>query len=743
MFVALSPGASAIRVPYNLAPEEQIFYYRVEESTSGRGKTIYDFKNASMYASSSSGDFTATLTRIARPNLGGGSCSYLGDSRGGLYTYPYAPNTNYDFERGLPQVISQYTSAGKLVSRKTTTFQRTTLTTDVTYGIRFEYNNNSYQYQKYPILANADNVTATESERLYEFGAASDSSTNYVETISTYSYNTGQLLHKVKVTKSGAGTDTTTIAQTIKYAKDYATTGTDTQGSLIAQLVSTNRHATPIETVSFNGATVTGAALTLFSNFGGSIAKPSQQLVFSDTTGFTQSTVSGSAFTYASTRYLPAVTFDAYDSVGHPTISHNLSKVSSSVMMGYRASAPALEIANGRVDQLAYSDFEPYLATGITSSLALSNSDSWSGQYSAPMTSSSNISQTGITKAAGSYRFSAWVKSSAAATFTITSKVSGSTTSTDTVKFPTASAGKWKYVEKSLALSSVTTNASFDFVLTLTSGSSASVDNLAFYPASATIAAHAYDPLNGKTADLDARGNAGFMDYDTQGRQYRVRNVDKDVVSITDYHYKAGASPLPLSHFVPSNETPAAGTSVTYTADASCMGGVTYAWYVDGVVQSSTSNVMTYSFPVNVNKDYRIKLIASSNYGSTATESIVHPTNVLSITISKGSGESGAFDCHDSGVRTLTVNLTGCYDSANTTYEWYYTYGTPTSLKHPLGTTTSGSLTYNLLNSANNYVYCIIHTTCTNQTTGAPEPYPVSVVITNYITFTLQSGSGC
>ncbi|MEJ0057962.1 MAG: hypothetical protein WDN75_21335 [Bacteroidota bacterium] len=205
---------------------------------------------------------------------------------------------------------------GKLLKRTSTAFQRTTLSTDLTFGIAFEYNNNSFQYQKYPILANVDNVTATETERAYEIGSDSVS-TNYVETVTSYAYNFAQMLRKIKVTTSGTSTDTTSRRQTFKYVKDYAMTGTDVQGKMIKKLDSLNRFGTPIETVSYNGTTVTGAGLTLFNNnFGGSIVRPWQQLAFSDTTGFTHSTVSGSAFQYADTKYLPAVTFDAYDSVG-------------------------------------------------------------------------------------------------------------------------------------------------------------------------------------------------------------------------------------------------------------------------------------------------------------------------------------------------------------------------------------------------------------------------------------------
>ncbi|MEJ0057963.1 MAG: hypothetical protein WDN75_21340 [Bacteroidota bacterium] len=306
-------------------------------------------------------------------------------------------------------------------------------------------------------------------------------------------------------------------------------------------------------------------------------------------------------------------------------------------MMGYRASAAALEIGNGRYDQLVYSDFEPYLATSLASSIALSYTDYWSGKYSASVTSSSNLAQSGITRAAGNYRFGCWVKAAGPITFTIS--INGS--AADTVRYPTASASKWKYIEKVLSLPGVTPGASFTFQLT--ANGSANVDNLAFYPASASIAAHVYDPLNGKTADFDSRGNAGFMDYDNQGRQYRVRNVDKDIVQLTDYHYKAGADPLPLSHFTASSNNPNGGTTVTYTADVGCLGGVTYAWFVDGVQQGSTASTMSYFFSGSINKDYYVKLVASSVYGSTTTEAIVHPKPVLSVTLTKGSGESPTF----------------------------------------------------------------------------------------------------
>ncbi|MEJ0057964.1 MAG: hypothetical protein WDN75_21345 [Bacteroidota bacterium] len=93
-------------------------------------------------------------------------------------------------------------------------------------------------------------------------------------------------------------------------------------------------------------------------------------------------------------------------------------------------------------------------------------------------------------------------------------------------------------------------------------------------------------------------------------------------------------------------------------------------------------------------------------------------------------------------MRHLTVNPSGCYDAASTIYEWYYTTGSPGGAHHSLGTTTVPTLTYTLSTSANNYVYCIMHTTCPNKTTGAADPY-INTVITNSITFTWQTAMGC
>lgn len=737
MFVASAVGLATARVPYNIAPEEAIYYSRVEESVTGRGTTVYEFRNGGMYGTTSAGDFNATFSRIARPDPAGGSCAPLGSSRTGYYSFPYAPNTNYDFERGLPLRMSEYTSTGKLVRRKTNTYQRTTLTTDAVSGIRYEVYSGSYAFQKYSVLTNVDNVTATETTRTYETGTDSVS-TNYVETVTAYTYNGNQMIGQVAATNS----DGITNYQTFKYAKDYASTsGGDTQSMMITNLIGANRHATLIESVSLNGSNVTGASLTLFNNtFAGSIVRPWQQLVLGDPSGFTASTVSGAGFTY-SNNYYPTYYFDAYDSVGHPTITHDLSRMSSSVMMGYRASLPALEIKNGRSDQLAYSDFEPYLATALSATAPTTTSDYWSGSYSLALTSATAVSQAGIVRAPGkNYRFSCWAKGAGAVTLTIS--INGS--SVGTVGFPAGSAGTWQYLEKIIDLSGVTVGSTFSFQLT--SSANLNVDNLAFYPEVSEITAHAYDPVNGKTADLDSRGNSGFQEYDQLGRLRYTKNRDKDVVQIKDYHYKSPATSLPLSHFVAS-VSPLMGASASHVADASCMTGVTYAWYVDGVGQSSTSGTMNYTFTQN--KEYRVKLVATAAiYGSSTTEMIVRPRPVLTVNVAAVSGETGGFTCAQVGqVRHVTATISGCYDQSTggVIYEWYYTLGSSTGLMHALGTTTTNTLTYTLTGTATNYVYCIVRTTCPNLTTGANDLYisPTNVytsAITSFTSFAWLGG---
>ncbi|MBS1489662.1 MAG: PKD domain-containing protein [Bacteroidetes bacterium] len=723
MFVTFSIIGNAIRVPVNLAPEEIIYYSRVEVSTTGRGKTVYQYNNAGIYQTTSVSDFNASFSKTARS-----SCGSLGDLQSGYYTYPYAPNTNYDFERGLPTYVTDYNRAGKVVRRSIYTYQRTTLPKVPVSAVRVEPLAAMVQYSTYTLLSSVTKVSATVAVRTYDQGSQ-DTTSQYVEKRTFYTYNGNQMLSQVSTTNS----DNSTMATTYKYAKDYPTNGVDSASKAINRLVAANRHGTLVESVGYQGSSVVSGSLTLFASFtpqnsSTRLVMPSQVLTLGDPTGFTASTVTtGNSFSYSS-NYYPTGYVDAYDGVGHSTILRDQTRAIKSAIYGYNNSAVALDISNARYDQIAFCDFEPGNITvlGGTNGATV-NSDSWSGQYSTSLASGNYVFENAISKGLGRYyRFSCWAKATASATLTI--YINGTATSS-TAQYPAAgkTAGTWQYIEATVDLGSILQGTSFSFQAM--ASSAIMVDNFAFYPQSASVVAHTYDPLNGKTADLDSRGTSAFVAYDALGRVRYLQNTDKDIVQIKDYHYLASNGVLPVSTFTGPN-TPNMGASVTYTANPSCGSGVTYAWYVDGILQTATTSTFTYAFLLN--KTYTITLVASATYGSSSTDMTVNPVPQLNASISVSGLPNGPNYCDSYPTITLSIafGAGACYQSNNVTYNWYYSYSAPTfsgsgsilytGPTYPLGTTQSVS--FNAATSTGTYVYCHITSTCVNQTNGSNTP---------------------
>lgn len=723
MFVAFRTNGAAVRTPDNQAADDMIYYSRVEASTSGRGKTVYEFQNSGMYATTTFNDFSASLTQLAR--LSQSPCVSVGNLKSGYYTYPYAPNTNYDFERGLPIHVTDYNRNGKLVQRKNYSYQRTTLTVNQVSSLRFEVMNRMFQFSKYKLLTNVDKKTFTQAIRVYD-QAYTDTATQFVEKKTTYTYNSNQMLSQTATTNS----DNNTYYTQFKYAKDYASTGTDLQSQMINSLVASNRHGTLVEQIALNGTNVIGAGLTLFNNnFGNSFVMPSQSLTLGDPTGFTASAITGTSFTYSS-NYYPTVFYDAYDSFGHATILRDQSRAVKSAILGYNNSAVILDIANARNDQVVFADFEPGqpLAAYLTTGVAI-NSDSWSGQYCVSLTGSTYVLQNSVVRGNGkNYRFSCWAKAGAATSVSVL--INGTTSTTISYGSPL---NTWQYLEGTIDMSAVSPGASFSFKLT--AAGSINVDNLVFYPESAVVTAHAYDPLNGKTADLDSRGISSFQDYDALGRSHFLRNTDKDIVQIKDYDYASEVGVLPVSSFSGS-ASPNMNSTATYTANTSCVPGVSYTWYVDDIPQG-TSSSLSYTFTLN--KTYRVKLTASATNGSTSCEMEVNPVPVVTTSLTLAAGESHTFNCADTNPRDLTVTVSGCYETV--TYTWYAVVnGATLQLATTTTTASSNSYSYSLADNYNNQVYCVITSTCTNQTTKNKD---VVRQTTASMTFTWIPGGPC
>ena len=713
---ALTDGSFRLRVPDNMAPEEQILYFRTQVYTTGKGRTVYEFQLPGSYPETTNGDFKATLNRVARNSTMTG-CGVLGNIRTGYYAYPYVDNTNYSFERGLIKKTSSYTYDGRLVHQTLYNYVRTSAPIVQVSGIRFERINDMFQYGKYTLLANVTNMPFTITDRVID----ESDTTKYVETITTNTYNSDQMLSQTAVTNSNAEVLTTTYA----YAKGYATTGTDTQSQMINALVAANRHGTPIETVSKNGSTVTGAQLTIFGNgFSGRVL-PKEIWTLGSPTGFVNSSVTGVSFIpapgYYTTRYI-----DAYSPAGIPTVMRDQARNTQSSILDYSGTLPVVDIQGCDASQVAFCGFESgYGSMTYTGTATRITADYWTGRVSLSMATGASLQQSVVRGTSPTYRFSCWVKSATANPLTAQFYNGTSWISTPVTYGQPFVANTWQFVNAQVDVSAIAAGASFSFKIV--SSAALTVDEVLFYPQTADVVTHTYEPLNGKTSDVDSRGNAAFQEYDNMGRVHYLRNRKKDIVKIYDYKYRSPAGAIVSSHFSYSPSTILTTTSVTFTADASCVaGGLTYAWYVDDVALSSTST-LTYTFPENW--DYYVRLVASSNQGTSTSEQIIHPKPDVGISLSLASGETNWVDCRDTYERHFTVSVSGCYNPAAVTYTWYYRYDDDLpQVRRFIGTSTTS--TYDMTDlpgSRSFHIICVMTSTCYNGSTKGYDPVTVTV----------------
>jgi hypothetical protein len=693
-----------VRVPYNIAPDETIFYSRVEMATSGKGKTVYEFQLPGVYAETTNGDFNATLSRVARPDPGVGSCAAIGGLRTGYYTFPYSVNTNFDFERGLPVKISNYTSNRVLVSQTIYTYQRTTAPIVQVAGIRFESFPGLFQYGKYVLLSNVNKMTQVETNRVFD---PSDT-TKYVETATTYTYNNNQMLSQVSTYNS----DNSTLTKNYLYAKDYiGMTATDTQSRTVNSLINANRHGTLVESYSQNGAAYTDASLVLFNDtFGGKVL-PWQKLSLSNPTGFLKSSVSAGAFIYSSSNYYTTQFIDAYDSLGNVLVTRDQSRALSSVKLGYNNSLPILKISNARYDQVVFSDFENGELSGITfNGATITTADSWSGRASLVL-SPGNTPQASLSRGYGNYyRFSAWVKASTPATITVQFN-NGTAWVANTVNYPNAGSpsGTWQYIETRIDISSSPISGVFP-IQVLTSAA-VNIDNLMFYPEAADVSSNTYEPLYGASASLDTRGNAGFTQFDQLGRPHYILNKDKDIVQVKDYHFKAQVNSAASAWIASPIGSIYTGSPATFNAATTCMNGITYTWYLDDVNQNNNTSSFTSTFLEN--RQYVIKLVVNYSGGSIAVISKVQPVPVFNASFSFSGGSS--FNCRDATfTRTITATATGCYEAL--IFNWVVKSDNGTLLGS--GTATTNVFDVNLYTGQNNTIIVWVESTCYNSSTN-------------------------
>lgn len=606
---AFADGTATLRTTFHLGPESYVLYSRAVVRQSGRGKTVYDYLVPAMYPLNTEplnteNDWNATKSRVARfvAVISNPPCTSIGNQVNGYYTFPFAPNTNFEFERGLPQFIRDYSETGAKVQERSYTYQRLTPGTITIKGVRLERLANNVVYGLYSVIANTGKVVQTETiARADELNPGPDPANpvNVLATTTTYAYSTiHQLLESVKVINSDANPYFTYF----QYAKDFDITypdPTQPEAMGLAQLNASNRHGTLLKTYSTApGVQSSGATITLYKDFGDGRVLPSLKASYPQGLGYEGISVvydatSGTEKLVFSNKYLS--TIQSYSAVGNVMSVKDYRQRRSGVLYDFTGELPYATVTNALAEEVAYDGFEDATPFFTVTNATRSANATWAGSYGEGVMATSKLVRDNLSKGAKRYRASCWVNAATATNITFRVYSGATTQATTVLAYSATDVNQWKYIEAIVDMSSV---GAF-FSLEVTSSATANIDEVRFYPTDATMTTFAYNILKGKIAEVGERGEAVFTNYDDLNRVTSVLDQNKDIRLLKEYNFASNTTSTP--QVIEGDFLPADGTQfyvddhITFTGSDNCL-SVSYAWTMtlNNVTQSGIGQVVPY-----------------------------------------------------------------------------------------------------------------------------------------------------
>jgi YD repeat-containing protein len=685
------------------SPEAAIYYSRVSVSQPGKGKRIYDYILPGMYPlTTASPDWNASQTKFVRGTSG--SCVSVGELKKHYYSHPFAPNTNYDFERGLLSKVSDFNQAGQKVYEKSYTYQRLGTTSALVKGIRYHKLNgtsnistganagsNIYVFSQYTLLANVGKVVLTEIER----SADMTDVTKFHKKTTSYTYsNVHQMLQSIASDNSDGVTNKTRF----KYAKDFSNltnpNTADTKSKMLKKLNDDFRHGTPIETITSviksGTETTTGASIILYGNFPDSLgaerALPAETRTFFDQSGFTEATITPSSgsnqiLDISSSVYKPANFVEGYDYLGNAITVSDISKARRAYHIGYKKSVPVLEISNAAANEVVYAGFETYTGGEFNIvPVGATYPAGRTGKKAIELAAGNVLERTSLTKGKGNYyRYSCWIFYSAPTQVSFKTYNGATLLQTAQISYTASDANQWKYYEGRISV----TTAPSQFKLKVETTAGVMLDDIAFYPETADIAITTYDLFAGKSSVSDSRGNTIFYEYDALGRLSKTLDKDKNLRRTDEYYYKNQPYPALYSQFGASHLPHQVVKDVHATFYApiglNCdISPITYDWYVDG--QLVGNNLTTFQYTFSQKKVYVLKLVVTNPTLGSQSTTVTYDVKTIGsgpigLTAATSDGSTSYAYCDDYYGKTFTTSLTGCYVPEDVSYRWYYSTG--------------------------------------------------------------------
>lgn len=649
---AFATGSAILRTQNSSGESAVVKYTRVKEKIPGQGSVVYEFSLPATYPSTSESDWQVPQSKFARDPL---ICATLNNITNSSYTFPFAPATNYDFERGLLTLRAEYSESGTLVRERVLTYSRLSKNPATLKGLKFEKIGSAYHYSVYTILTGYTKVVTQELVK----EASEETPANISQSTIVYEYNANNLLERISTTNP----DNSINREKFIYAKNFAFTSPTTGHALaIKMLNDSSRHAEIIEQISrFTPAggteVVSGAQLMRYKIFNGK-ALPFKTYQFLQGAALTEAAASGQVLVFDSTDYRLVNTFEDYDNEARLLNGYNYKRERTANHYTAFNTLPIASIFNAKAKQVVYEGFEAPTTLGF--SYPGNSTNARTGKKAAQLGGSSGITSVQpVEKGENKYRFSCWALASQATVLTILARNGGVTEASTTLSYTSNDVNKWTYLEGVFDV----TAASNSFSLQVANSATIILDDIVFIPLSARITTSTMLPLTGTTSVTDDRGNSIVTTYDVQGRKKSTLDQNRNLVEFNEYQNVAQPIPTVNASFTTPTTSFIAGQPVLFTAAANCL-TVTYQWKINGVIQG-TGATLNYTF-ANPG-GYTVELTTTNpTYGSATSSQAICIERIFTPQLNVSGSTS--FDCPDAS-KTFTASSipSGC----SATYQWW------------------------------------------------------------------------
>jgi len=700
-----------------------VIYQSVSEKQAGKGSTTYQFSAPATYGQTTSPEYSspyqwsAVQSQYATTvNPSNSTCMSKGALIDGYNGFPYAPNPNYTFERGLLQAIKLYNESGQLVKEKNyqyiPIYQNTT--PSFIYGLACDYftysttdvNTKAFAYGKYKLYTGLNKFQSVEKEITYDPGSNFSKSAT-VETDYFYTGANHTLLNNSTTSVSNDGVTFSTYKSKYKYPQDYPNTttaaGADAATAALQRLKDAFINSALIEKISSitkpaQAELITGAQLYKYNSFNiNTVLKPlpSSIAVFKSNVpvSFTESSVNTSnQFTY-DLRYQPVTTYLEYNKSLVIASQADMQQNLSGIHYDHTGFIPLVFIKGAAANQVVYSSFDYQIdERAYTADLSNSpinpytfNISTLNGVGPAParngylygaisVPANFIFSKTGISKGIGqNYTFSCWLKSTVTGSMTVTLSDGTATPVARNISY-TNITGVWTNYK--IVIPTNTLGASFN--IQVQTSAAVMADEMLFYPTMAQVTTDSYSYTDfQKKNSVDTRGNTTFYFYDSFGRPTLTKDDGQNILKRTAYNY---SSNYPISSYFLMPLSSTVNAAINFTtgpADGCEPAGIVRDWdFGDGTQLSNGGVNPTHIYTVEGIYNVTLKVTYQGNSVTTTQQiTIFYPM---------------AFDLYACGIVA--------YNTCNNTVAAYgFDGGASCGMSLPVGTNTF---------SAGNVRYC-------------------------------------